>query len=58
MKGVQCYELFGGIALKYHAFFPLQIDKIVEMIEDYDELDDMEVSIMFVSTRGSFLAFL
>ena len=20
MKGVQCYELFGGIALKYHAF--------------------------------------
>ena len=21
MKGVQCYELFGGIALKNHAFF-------------------------------------
>ena len=21
MKGVQCYELFGGIALKIHAFF-------------------------------------
>ena len=21
MKGVQCYELFGGIALKKHAFF-------------------------------------
>ena len=23
MKGVQCYELFGGIALKNHAFFGL-----------------------------------
>ena len=23
MKGVQCYELFGGIALKNHAFFHL-----------------------------------
>ena len=22
MKGVQCYELFGGIALKNHSFFP------------------------------------
>ena len=21
MKGVQCYELFGGIALKIHTFF-------------------------------------
>ena len=21
MKGVQCYDLFGGIALKYHAFY-------------------------------------
>ena len=21
MKGVQCYELFGGIALKNHAYF-------------------------------------
>ena len=23
VKGVQCYELFGGIALKNHAFFKL-----------------------------------
>ena len=23
MKGVQCYELFGGIALKNHAFFSM-----------------------------------
>ena len=23
VKGVQCYELFGGIALKNHAFFRL-----------------------------------
>ena len=28
MKGVQCYELFGGIALKNHAFFsPYQLQK-------------------------------
>ena len=25
MKGVQCYEIFGGIALKNHAFFTLHI---------------------------------
>ena len=24
MKGVQCYELFGGIALKNHAFFIIE----------------------------------
>ena len=24
MKGVQCYEFFGEIALKYHAFFTLR----------------------------------
>ena len=28
MKGVQCYELFGGIALKNHAF-SLPMDVIV-----------------------------
>ena len=26
MKGVQCYELFGGIALKNHAFSFFSID--------------------------------
>ena len=27
MKGVQCYELFGGIALKNHTFFQLQTNQ-------------------------------
>ena len=31
MKGVQCYELFGGISLKNHAFFIVKITtKIVD----------------------------
>ena len=27
MKDVQCYELFSGIALRYHAFFISFIEK-------------------------------
>ena len=29
MKDVQCYDLFGGIALKNHAFY---IDNILSMV--------------------------
>ena len=40
MKGVQCYELFGGIALKNHTFFgqpllfflPLQLSDVVLVV--------------------------
>ena len=28
MKGAQCYELFGGIALKNHAFFMVSINNL------------------------------
>ena len=31
MNGVQCYELFGGIALKGHAFFPMKISLFYKM---------------------------
>ena len=34
MKGVQCNELFGGIALKNHAFFMLH-RQMVERSNDY-----------------------
>ena len=36
MKGVQCYELFGGIALENHAlfFFTLQME-VMQVVTDY-----------------------
>ena len=38
MKGVQCYELFGGIALKNHTFsfffFSYRIAKYIQLAED------------------------
>ena len=39
MKGVQCYELFGGIALKIHtfsfSFFSVEVDCAVEEALQY-----------------------
>ena len=37
MKGVQCYELFGGIALKNHAFsfFHLTVDVVPVVKKGY-----------------------
>ena len=33
MKGVQCYELFGGIALKNHTFsFSFLLQKLVSLV--------------------------
>ena len=29
MKGVQCYELFGGIALKIHTFFHFHFSSLL-----------------------------
>ena len=37
MKDVQCYELFGGITLKNHAFsyfFPVFVDMVMSRGED------------------------
>ena len=39
MKGVQCYELFGGIALKIHTFsffFQVVINKADDSISDLE----------------------
>ena len=33
MKGVQCYELFGGIALKIHTFSFFHFSTAVAMVE-------------------------
>ena len=33
MKGVQCYELFGGIALKNHTFVYLPADTVTQSVE-------------------------
>ena len=35
MKGVQCYEFFGGIALKNHAFSFFFMSTIVKQISFY-----------------------
>ena len=47
MKGVQCYELFGGIALKNHAFSFFSFIYIFRLVSimflhilDEDELSD------------------
>ena len=32
MKGVQCYELFGGIALKNHAFSFFKLGKCISIL--------------------------
>ena len=39
MNGVQCYELFGGIALKNHAFSFFHISRLARMSVLDAELD-------------------
>ena len=41
MKVVQCYELFGGIALKNHAF-SFHFNDLIERRSVYDQSDKMK----------------
>ena len=48
MKGVQCYELFGGIALKNHTFtfFSFSLPIVIEVGRLWRCLDLLEVTSM------------
>ena len=43
MKGVQCYELFGGISLKNHAFFYAVIMGGGRPLSNFDEMLSMAI---------------
>ena len=38
MKGVQCYELFGGIALKIHTFSHSFFSSVHDTIDDFVDI--------------------
>ena len=38
MKGVQCYELFGGIALKIHTFSFFHFSRVNDLLSNDDEI--------------------
>ena len=52
MKGDQCYELFGGIALKNHAFLErnLENDKFLKSFSNEAKIRDRSIIITLCNT--------
>ena len=48
MKGVQCYELFGGIALKNHAFFIFSQRPLICSVLIFKGVLDLEFDLLFL----------
>ena len=54
MKGVQCYELFGGIALKNHAF-SFSLYNIVFQIGSHETVEMLLVHSLIVLSQHYFV---
>ena len=48
MKGVQCYELFGGIALKIHTF-SFSFSYLRQSVVDYVCISNLSMNINYYS---------